>query len=163
SPMDAIRNVVPGAIEGAARWLVVTGGILFLLGCALLAGTILGYLHIVVAVWGSVGMQIGIVLTLPVMLPGLTRVASLVMQPWMGFETMWARRQLLRHRSRTTITVGAVFLAIALGSGLANNIIDNVNDVRSWYRKTIIADFFVRAMAPDMATGQAADLPDALD
>jgi putative ABC transport system permease protein len=41
-------------------------------------------------------------------------------------------------------------------------VIDNVNDVRSWYRKTIIADFFLRAMAPDMATGLAADLPDSL-
>ena len=56
-----------------------------------------------------------------------------------------------------------IFFAIATGIGLANSLIDNVQDVRDWYRKTIIADFFVRAMAPDMATGLAADLPDDID
>src|SRR6185295_16720344 len=51
----------------------------------------------------------------------------------------------------------------ATGMGLANAVIDNVQNVRTWYQKAIVADFFVRAMAPDMQTGLAADLPDDLD
>ncbi len=75
-------------------------------------------------------------------------------------EGRLARLQLLRHRSRTTLTVGVVFIAASTGIGLANSVMDNVEDVRSWYRKAIVADFFVRATAPDMATGLSADLPD---
>ena len=43
---------------------------------------------------------------------------------------------------------------------LANSVLDNVNDVKDWYRKSIVADFIIRAMAPDMATGLSADLPE---
>ncbi len=39
---------------------------------------------------------------------------------------------------------------------------DIVDDVCSWYKKAIVADFYVRAEAPSMATGQAADLPDSV-
>ncbi len=70
------------------------------------------------------------------------------------------RRQLLRHRSRTTLTVGVVFIAAATGVGLANSVMDTVNNVRSWYHKAIVADFFVRAGEPSMATGLAPDVPD---
>ncbi len=40
---------------------------------------------------------------------------------------------------------------------------DNVQDVRDWYKKTVVADFFVRATTPDMSTGLAADIPDEVD
>src|SRR5690606_30456898 len=50
--------------------------------------------------------------------------------------------------------------ATAAAIGLANTITDNVNDVREWYRKTIVADFFLRASTPNMASGMAADMPD---
>ncbi|MEO7402124.1 MAG: FtsX-like permease family protein, partial [Burkholderiales bacterium] len=43
--------------------------------------------------------------------------------------------------------------------GLANSVMDNVADVRNWYKKSIVADFFVRATPPDMATGTAPTLP----
>ena len=72
------------------------------------------------------------------------------------------RLQLLRHRSRTTLTVGVVFIAVATGIGLASSVIDNVSNVQNWYHKAFTADFFVRAMAPDMASGLMADLPDTL-
>ena len=163
SPMEAIRDVQPGAIEGVARWLVVLGAIMVVTCCGVLAASVTGKLPMASAVWGSVLLLVGIVLMLPLGLPPLSRAAAWVLQPWMRFESRLACRQLLRHRSRTTLTVGVVFVAISTGIGLANSVIDNVQDVRDWYRKTIIADFFVRAMAPDMATGLAADLPDALD
>ena len=34
-----------------------------------------------------------------------------------------------------TLTVGVVFVAIATGIGLANSVMDNVQDVRDWYQK----------------------------
>ncbi len=81
----------------------------------------------------------------------------------MRIETRLARRQLLRNYSRSTLTIIVVFIAISTGIGLASSVLDNVNDVKQWYHKAITADFFLRAMAPEMATGLAADLPDDVD
>jgi putative ABC transport system permease protein len=81
----------------------------------------------------------------------------------MRVEGAIASRQLLIHRSRTTLTVGVVFIAASAAIGLANTVLDNVQDIKDWYRKTLIADFYIRATMPDMATGMAADLPDGLD
>lgn len=163
SPMEAIRDSQPGGIEGVARWLVILGAVMVVVCGAVLVASITGRLAMEAAVWGAVLLLIGLVLLLPIGLSPLARMAAWVLAPWMRCESRLACRQLIRHRSRTTLTVGVVFIAISTGIGLANSVIDNVNDVRNWYRKTIIADFFVRAMAPDMATGLAADLPDSLD
>src|SRR5690606_27860805 len=46
--------------------------------------------------------------------------------------------------------------------GMAGNILDNVENVRRWYSRAIIGDFFVRASMPDMATGAAADIPEGI-
>src|SRR5262249_17821968 len=69
---------------------------------------------------------------------------------------------LLRHHSRTTLTIGVVFIAISTGIGLANSVMDTVENVRSWYRKAVVADFVIRAEAPSMATGSATNVPDSL-
>lgn len=163
SPMEAIRDSQSGGVEGVARWLVFLGAAMVIVCGGVLAASITGALAMEAAVWGAVLLLIGLVFLLPLGLSPLANMAAWLLAPWMRCESRLACRQLVRHRSRTTLTVGVVFIAISTGIGLANSVIDNVNDVRSWYRKTIIADFFVRAMAPDMATGLAADLPDAVD
>jgi putative ABC transport system permease protein len=101
-------------------------------------------------------------LLLPVVLSPISSLTAALLRPFAAVESRLARSQLLRHRSRTTLTVGVIFIAISTGMGLASSVIDNVNNVKDWYRKTIVADFFVRAMAPDMASGLAADLPDTI-
>lgn len=163
SPMEAMRDIQPGTIDSVARWLVALGALLVVACSAVLMGSIDGDLPTGSAIWGSILLLTGVVLMMPLAMPVVTGVAALVVKPWMRLETRLACRQLVRHRSRTTLTVVAVFIAVAAGVALANSVIDNVQDVRNWYHKTIIADFFLRAMAPDMATGMAADLPDALD
>jgi putative ABC transport system permease protein len=55
-----------------------------------------------------------------------------------------------------------LFIAGSTGIGMANSILDNVNNVNEWYQQAIVGDYFIRAMMPDMATGTAADLPDGL-
>ena len=86
-----------------------------------------------------------------------------MLRPWLRVEGRLARQQLVRHRTRTALTAGVVFIAVSTGIGLASALLDNVRNVKDWYHKAIVADFFVRAMVPDLATGLAADLPDALD
>lgn len=163
NPLDALRDVLPDEIEGASRWLV-RGGVVTVIICGvLLALSITGRLNSSVAVYAGVLGLVGLVLILPVALPAITRAVAALFPRWMRVEGKIASRQLLIHRSRTTLTVGVVFIAASAAIGLASTVLDNVQDVKNWYEKTLIADFFVRATMPDMATGLAADLPDGLD
>ncbi|MBI2478350.1 MAG: ABC transporter permease [Planctomycetia bacterium] len=128
-----------------------------------MGGCILGWFPIEVSVDSSVVFLVGIVLLLPTGLSAATGCVHLLLRPWLGVEGRLARRQLLRHPGRTTMTIGVLFIAMSTGVGLANTIVDNVRDVKQWYQQAIVGDFFVRAMMPDMATGQAADMPEGLD
>jgi putative ABC transport system permease protein len=162
SPLEAMRDVLPEEIEGTSWLLMGFGLVIAIVGGSIMAASILGWLPMFNAVWAAILLLIGLALLLPVVLRPFSSLTAALMRPFAAVEGRLARLQLLRHRSRTTLTVGVIFIAISTGIGLASSVIDNVNNVKDWYRKTIVADFFVRAMAPDMASGLAADLPDSI-
>ena len=70
-----------------------------------------------------------------------------------------ARRQLRRRPVRNSLTIGVVYIALAMGIGLGTTIRNNVDNVRLWYRRTLVGDFFLRASFVDTAAGQAVELP----
>jgi putative ABC transport system permease protein len=163
APIEALRDVLGEEMEGTSRWLIV-GGATTVAACAgLLALSISGRLHADVAVFAGVFGLIGLVLILPIGLPTIAGGVARMLPGSFRTEARIASRQLLVHRSRTTLTVGVVFIAASAAIGLANTVLDNTEDIRDWYRKSMVADFYVRATMPDMATGMAADLPDGLD
>jgi putative ABC transport system permease protein len=163
SPHEALRDVLTDEIEGSSRWFVILGTLITTVCAVLLYLSITGRVGQDVAVYSGVMLLVGIVLILPVLLPYITGAVAAVLPPGMRVEGRVASRQLLIHRSRTTLTVGVVFIAASTAIGLANTVLDNIEDIRDWYRKSLIADFYIRATMPDMATGVAADLPDGLD
>jgi putative ABC transport system permease protein len=128
-----------------------------------MTAAILGLLPITVAVWCGALMLMGLCLMLPLGLSPLSRSVAWIMPPGLRVESRLASRNLNVHRARTTLTVGVVFLGAAFFIGFANTVLDNINDVRQWYHKTIIADFLIRAGSLDMSNQQSADLPDELD
>lgn len=163
SPHEALRDVLTDEIEGSSRWFVILGTLITIVCGVLLYLSITGRVGQDVAVYSGVMLLVGIVLILPVLLPYITGAVAALLPPGMRVEGRVASRQLLIHRSRTTLTVGVVFIAASTAIGLANTVLDNIEDIRDWYRKSLIADFYIRATMPDMATGVAADLPDGLD
>ena len=60
------------------------------------------------------------------------------------------RRFVLRNGSSSAVrfaralTIGVVYVAMAIGIGLGSIITTTVGDVRSWYRQTLQGDFFLR-------------------
>jgi putative ABC transport system permease protein len=162
SPMDALRDVLPGEIEGFTRWMAGVGTLFIVLGGIVLVASVTGRIESMNAVKAAIFLLIGLMLLLPLALRPLSALAAAPLLLLMKIESRLARRQILRNYSRSTLTIIVVFVAISTGIGLANSVLDNVNDVRNWYRTAIVADFVVRAMAPDMATGLAANLPDGI-
>lgn len=162
SPLEAMRDVTHDEIAGVSRWFVLIGLAIVVVCSGIMTATILGSLPMMISVWAGVILLIGIVLMLPIVLKPLSNWISVLLRPFVRVEGRLAQLQLLRHRSRTTLTVGVVFIAISTGIGLASSVIDNVSNVQNWYHKAFTADFFVRAMAPDMASGLMADLPDTI-
>jgi len=162
SPLEAMRDVLPEEIEGTAWWLVGLGAIIVISCVVVIVLSVLGYLSMQATVYAAIMLLFGLVFLLPILLKPVSAVITALLRPFFPVEGRLARLQLLRHRSRTTLTVGVVFIAAATGIGLANSVIDNVNDVREWYRKTIVADFFMRASAPNMSDFTSADLPEDL-
>lgn len=160
SPLEAMRDVRAEELEGLSKWLVRSGAVVALTGLCAMGGSIAGWLPMFFAVFAAVFMLIGLVLMLPIALDRLSRLVTWALHGLVQVEGRLARLQLLRHHSRTTLTVGVVFMAIAMGICLAISITDTVDDVRHWYEKAYRADFYVRAESPSMASGEAADMPD---
>ncbi len=162
TPLEGMSGVPREDIEGHSRLGVMAGGLVLLLAVGVLTACLVGRLPINHAVSATVLLLIGLVLLIPLVLRPLTRVVQAVLQPVAGVEARLARSQLLRHRGRTTLTTGVLFVAVGTGLGLAHSVLDNVADVRSWYRAAIVGDFYVQAAMPDMETGMAAGIPEAV-
>jgi len=162
TPLEGMRAVMAGDVEGASHKATVIGALIVLVSGSLLAGCILGWLPVDIAVSSSLALLVGAVLLVPTTLGPLSQSVVWLLGPLARVEAGLAHRQILRHRARSTLTVGVLFLAAATGAGMACTILDNVRDVKSWHREVVTGDFFVRAMMPDMVSRVSADMPDAL-
>jgi putative ABC transport system permease protein len=160
SPLESMSPVLREDIAGKSYKFTWAGSVLLVAGGATLAGCILGWVPIQLAVWSAMVILLGTVLLVQTVLGGLVRAVAWILSPLVRVESRLAHRQILRHRTRSALTVGVLFVASATGLGLAMQILDNVRDVKNWQQRAIVGDFFVRAMMPDMATGLSADLPD---
>ncbi len=162
APVEGISGVARNDLEGHSHKAVYFGFGLLLLSSGLLTGCLVGWLPFEMAVLSSVLLLISLVLLLPLVLRPLSWVCQGLLRPFSQVESRLARSQLLRHGARTTLTIGVLFVATATGLGLANSVLDNVEDVRNWYRTSIVGDFFVRATNFDMETGLSAAVPESV-
>ncbi|MCA9135805.1 MAG: FtsX-like permease family protein [Planctomycetales bacterium] len=163
SPIQTMQRASHSAQAPNTRLRTIGAFVLIAVSSVVLATSIVGWVPIEISAWAGVCILLGLVILLQNVIHAISIAAAALLRPLYGHTIPWlARRQLLRHRLRTSLTVGVLFVAIATGVGLAGSVIESVNDVRGWYRNTMVADFFIRAMSPDMASGQAADLPDTL-
>ncbi|MHB9076805.1 MAG: ABC transporter permease [Pirellulaceae bacterium] len=162
TPQEGMSGIASGELEGHSRRGVLVGLAITLTAAVLLAACLVGWLPFEASVAVTVLALIGLVLLLPFVLRPLTYLGEFVLRPVAGIEARLARRQLLRHYGRTTLTIGVLFVAVSTGLGLANSVVDNVADVRHWYRAAIVGDFFVRAAMPDMEIGLSAAVPESV-
>jgi putative ABC transport system permease protein len=159
SPLEGMSRVSSGDLRNWSWPFFIIGLLLLAGGALLIAGGVLQYLPITMPMYGGLMCMGGIVALQTVLLrPQATLIASLF-APFRPVEASLALKQVLRHNTRSALTVGVLFIAGATGIGIANSILDNVRDVHEWADATLVGDYYVRAMMPDMATGTAPDLP----
>jgi putative ABC transport system permease protein len=130
------------------------------LGVAL--GMISGRLPASLAAPAMAFMLVGLVLIIPLALTPLLRASGALLRPVLGMEGSLAARQLLRHPTRTSLTVGVLFVAVTLAISMGTSMINNVRDTGEWYERTIVGDYFIRGAMPDMGTSITAALPEGL-
>jgi putative ABC transport system permease protein len=146
-------------MEGVSLWTLLSGVPLVLLGATGLIGTYLQKTPAIVGIITSNIGQIGIVLMFPPLIRPLSQLAMKLMRPLLRTEAQLAQRQILRHPSRTMLTMGVLFVSISAAIALATSVMDNVKNVRDWYRQTIVADFFIWKMMPGMDDSLGANVP----
>jgi putative ABC transport system permease protein len=104
-------------------------------------------------------LLVGGVLALPLVIVPLLRL--LVALP-LGLEGRFAVQQLARHRGRTSLTSGVLFLALVVAIAFGQALRTTLRDLQHWYRQTIVADFLIRGAMPDSSFTLAPALPEAL-
>ena len=162
SPLEGMRPVVAEAGRRVSPWFALVGLTLYLITAVVLAACVLGWLPIVFSVPAGIAVTVTFVLLFPPVLAPLVRAIALSLSPILRAEGGVAQRQVLRRRARTTLTVGVLYLAVSTGIGLGTAITDNVEDVRTWFRRTTVGDFFLSATTPDPETGMTARMPEEL-
>jgi putative ABC transport system permease protein len=160
SPLEGLRSPVLFDSRRVSKWMTLTGVALFAVSGLLVAGCIKGWLPSGVSVPAGVVFLASFALVIPILLRPVGRGVAALLSPWLGVEAELAEIQITRRSARCGLTAGVLYIAVATGVGLGTTILNNVQDVRNWYRKTVVGDFFVRAMFPDPATGAALPLPD---
>jgi putative ABC transport system permease protein len=122
-----------------------------------------GWISPVLTIPIGVVFMASFVLLVPALLGPLAHAVGLLLRPLLHLEAELADRQVRRRPVRTSLTIGVVYLAVGMGVGLGTTIINNVDQVRQWYGKTVSGDFFLRAQFPNTATGETEQIDPALE
>jgi putative ABC transport system permease protein len=84
------------------------------------------------------------------------------LRPLLGLEGKLAAQQLDRQPTRTSLTVGVLFIGVLVTVSFGNALLNSISDIDSWYRHTIPSDYLIRAALPEPTTVFAAPLAPAL-
>jgi len=162
SPLEGIDGVLREDAAPSSHRISLAGLLLSAASGAVITACIFGVFPMEVAILSGVFLLIGFVLVIPAMLDGLLGLIDNASSFGTPVELPLAHRQIPCHRTRSVLTIGVLFVATSTGVAIASSALDNIQNVKDWYHRAIVGDFFVRAMMPDMATGLSADLPEAI-
>ena len=160
SPLEGLSPVVSADGRRPSRWTTIVGLIVVLFSGSTLGASMTGWLPIELSIWATGFLMVGIVLLVPEVLTGFAQILSWLLVPLLRINARLAHREVLRHRVRSSLTVGVLFIATSTGLGMANAILDNTEDTRNWYERILAGDFYIRAMMPDMTGVESANVPD---
>jgi putative ABC transport system permease protein len=164
TPLEAMSPLARQDGERQGSILIVVGILLVGVGGCLLYMTMRGYVPVTWGVYPALLQLLGLVtLFEATLVEPVSHFLGKLLHPFFGPPATLARRQIVRHQTRSALTAGVLFIAAATGIGLSYVILDTVTNVRDWYKRTIIGDFYIRVALPDFATGESPETPEEFD
>lgn len=153
SPLEGILGVEPAGLEHYPRKAVLLSLATWIVATACLAGVARGALRVEWAIPAGLIMLVAFIFLIPALLLPFTKVIVSMLRGSLATTAMLASRQAEQRTTRMGLTVGVLVVALSNGLGLGHAILNNVDDVRSWYRRTMSGDFFLqRTVAPSSGT-----------
>jgi putative ABC transport system permease protein len=160
TPLEGMRPIVVENNRRIPSSFVFLALIVFTVTGSLLAGSIMGYLPLVLLPVFGVLFTAAFVMLVPIVLKSLSKATAAVLYPLLRVEGQLASRQILRRRARATLTIGILYIAVSMAVSIGITLVNNINDVRTWFDKSMYADFFIRATSSDLALGATTQLPE---
>ncbi len=166
-PLDDLADAHSRAAARLPRWPGAAGAGLLLL----LLGLEVGYVcdlfsprvRDALLAPGMMCFLLACMLLLPFGIVPLLRASAALCRPFLGSEGALALRQLERQPLRTALTAGTLFSAIVVSIGMGNTLLNNIDDLGTWFDRTIQADYFLRSVFPETGMLTAAALPEGCD
>jgi putative ABC transport system permease protein len=164
TPLEAMNPLAQQDEERSEILPIVAGALLIAVGATLLYLTMNQYLPVEWGIYPALLMLLGMVVLFETLLiNSVTSTVSRMLRPLFGVAASLADRQVIHHQTRSALTSGVIFIAVATGIALSWVILDTVGNIRNWYNKTIIGDFYIRVALPDFATGESPETPAEFD
>jgi len=162
SPLEGMRPVVTVRPERGHRTMTVAGLIGLAISAVFAVASLRGHLPIWSVVFGLILSLVSLVALVPIALPPAVRLIAWPLRRFLSVEGDMAERLVLRHSGRSSLTIGVLFIAVSAGIGTSNAVFSITDDVRTWYERTITADFLLRAMMPDVSGQEAVTLDESI-
>ncbi|MBC7225783.1 MAG: ABC transporter permease [Thermoflexales bacterium] len=138
TPVEALRPVVPGAYERAARRRGTVGAVLVVLAAlALLTG------NFNLAALGTLLFLVGLVLVAPVLVSPLSRLFGRLLALIFAREGRLAEGNLARQPNRAAITASALMVGLAMILALAGIVTSTFDGFMSYIDHSLRADFLL--------------------
>jgi putative ABC transport system permease protein len=160
SPVEAMGEIDLRRRERFPLWAVVCGAAAWCLSVALVLLVAFERLAPQTAIPAGLLMLVAFIAVIPAVVLPIVRATNWLLAPWFKTEGRLAGDQLLARTTRTALTVGVLVVALSAGLGLGTAIINNVDDVRSWYRRALSGDVFLTDPAAADDTLAAQDVRD---
>ena len=162
TPLEGIRPIVDEHERHIPLSFVIMAVAVFVTTGSLLTGSIMGYLPLALLPIFGVIFTAAFVMLVPIVLKAMSKGTATLLYPLLKVEGQLASRQILRRRARATLTIGILYVAVSMAVSLGITLVNNVNDVRGWFDRTISGDFIVRATASELSAGSPVHMPETL-
>lgn len=130
------------------RWPAYVGLVLVGVNILCVAGLVRGWLPSSLLVPIMPAGIVGCVLSIPLVIRPLLRLAAFVLERPLGLEGRLAIRQLGRRQTRTSLTVGILSIASFVSIGVGHAVVGSVRDTRDWSLRVAFADYCVCGSIP---------------
>lgn len=140
SPVEALGDLELRSAERYPIWAVACGMAAWSAACVVLVMVWTERLPPDLAIPAGLLMLVGFIVVIPAVLGPLVHGIVACLGRLLKIEGGLAGEQLLRRPMRTGLTVGVLVVAVSTCLGLGNAIVNNVNDARAWFRRTMTGD-----------------------